>query len=103
MTNIITEKQIEARLNMLQNITNLDLTVSHDARGYTLYIVQLSPVDKYTTDLTPLLSSGVSADFSPMGSQRSMINADNFGCHYFPSLLYPHISRDLHYFRSSYR
>ncbi|MGC1133041.1 MAG: hypothetical protein WA941_09470 [Nitrososphaeraceae archaeon] len=40
MTNIITEKQIAARLDMLQEITELDLTVDHNASGYTLYLMQ---------------------------------------------------------------
>lgn len=39
MTNIITEKQIEVRLKMLHEITELNLTIDHNARGYTLYLV----------------------------------------------------------------
>jgi hypothetical protein len=44
LTNIITEKQIEARLKMLHEITELNLTVDHNASGYTLYLIQQDKV-----------------------------------------------------------
>ena len=46
MTNIITEKQIEARLKMLHQITELNLTIDHNARGYTLYLMQQDKVQE---------------------------------------------------------